>query len=191
MKLKEILEEIDLLAPNAFSLDHKINWINQSQRQLIHDYPTFLTKKEIPLTRGVKSFPLPVDCQQARIELLLVGQWEYDYEEIEELPEYRTYTVFDNQVNFHPTLTDDTTVVLYYKPTPVDLTIADLENTPAFPADFHELLSFGGAYRAAQRTQDFKLAAELEVRYQGMAREAAKRITKPKRKTTVIQRGWR
>lgn len=190
MKLNEIMEEIDLLVPNAFDEGRKLRWINQAQRQLYHDYPTLVTKKEIPLSAGQKTFSLPADCQQPRIETLLVGEWEYVYEEIEEHPEYRTFTIIDNQVNIYPIPSQSTTVNLYYKPTAVDLTVAELDSVPSFPEDFHELLVFGGAYRVAQRIQDYKLSAELEGRYQVLAREAAKRVTKPKRKTTVIQRGW-
>lgn len=191
MKLNEILEEIDLLAPNAFDEARKLRWVNQAQRQLYHDYPTMNTKKEIPLIPGQTSFPLPSDCQQPRIEALLIGEWEYTYEEIEERPEQRTFTVIDNQVNLYPAPTQNTTANLYYKPTAVDLTIAELDSVPVFPEDFHELLVYGGAFRAAHRVQDYKLAGELEGRYHLLAKEAAKRIMKPKRKITVIQRSWR
>lgn len=190
MKLSEIIEEIDLLVPNAFSVDRKLRWINQAQRQLFHDYPTFLTKKEIPLSQGNNTFPLPADCQQSRIETLLIGEWEYVFKEVEERTEHRTFTVTDNQVLVYPVPSENVTVYLYYKPTPIDLKEADLNSVPVFPEDFQELLVFGGAYRVAQRIQDYALSTELEVRFQNLSREAVKRITKPKRKTTVIQRGW-
>lgn len=190
MNLSDILEDIDLLAPNAFAAKKKINWVNQSQRQLYHDYPMLVTKQEIVLTPGNDTYPIPADCQQAKIETFLVGDFEYVYEEVSERPEYRTYTIIDGQFKIFPVPNQEGKAVLYYKPTPVDLTENDLEGVPAFPEDFQELLVFGGAYRVAQRNQDYKLATELELRYQSLAREAAKRLTKPKRKNTVIQRGW-
>lgn len=190
MILEEILEDIDLLVPNAFAADRKIRWINQAQRQLYHDYPMIVTKKDISLSPGVDTYPMPADCQQSRIETFLVGDYEYIYEEVSERPEYRTYTVIDGQMKVFPVPNQPGTATIYYKPNPVDLTENDTQAVPAFPEDFHELLVYGGAYRVAQRAQDYKLVAELEVRYQNLAREAARRLTKPKRKNTVIQRGW-
>lgn len=191
MKLSEIIEDIDLLVPNAFSIDKKIGWINQAQRQLFHDYPTFIVKKEIPVTMGNGTYAIPADCQQSNIEIVLVGNTEYIYSEVKERPEYRSFTVLEGNMVLYPIPQTDGTMTLYYKPTPVDLTVNDMANKPVIPEDFHELLVYGSGFRIAQRTQDFKLSAELEVRYQNLAREAAKRNTKPQKKTTAIHRGWR
>lgn len=189
MKLIEIIEDIDLLVPNAFSYAKKIGWINQAQRQLFHDYPNFIAKKEIPVIMGQTEYALPLDCQQSNIEVVMVDGFEYIYSEVKERPEYRSYTLLDGLI-IHPVPSTAGTLTIYYKPTPVDLTSADTEKPPVIPEDFHELLVYGCGFRVAQRTQDYKIATELEVRYQNLAREAAKRNTKPKRKTTVIHRGW-
>lgn len=191
MRLSEIIEDIDLLVPNAFSITKKIGWINQAQRQLFHDYQTINIKKEFPITRGNAVYPLPADCQQAKIEILMVDGYEYIYSEAKERPEYRSYTILDGDIVLNPIPQNDGSFSLYYRPTPVDMTINDLESVPVIPEDFHELLVYGCGYRVAQRTQDFKVTAEIEFRYQSLAREAAKRNTKPKRKTTAIHRGWR
>jgi hypothetical protein len=72
---------------------------------------------------------------------------------------------------------------------PPDLKADQLTFVPRLPAEYHELLSLGAAKRIAERVQDFKLAEQLEVRYQNLLLDA-KKYTAPKLKSIVRSRAW-
>lgn len=72
---------------------------------------------------------------------------------------------------------------------PPDIREDQLTYVPRFPQDYHELLSFGVAKRMAERVQDFKIAGELEVRYQALLKDAIK-FTTPKIKSVTRTRQW-
>jgi hypothetical protein len=190
MKLRDILDDIDLLAPNAFSAEQKVNWVNQTQRQLYRDYPIWNTVFRFPVKEGKADYLMPSDCLQDRIEGLFIGDYEFIYSAPKERPSYRTYTITDGRIMVHPVPGEEKEARLYYEPSIKDLSAGNLEGVPSFPEDYHELLVLGGAYRSAQRMQDFKLASEIEVRFSRLAQEAQRNIVKPKPKKTSVVRGW-
>jgi hypothetical protein len=47
MNVQQILEDIDLLIPNAFSTEQKVNWMNQAQYQIFNELETpYLTRPQ-------------------------------------------------------------------------------------------------------------------------------------------------
>lgn len=76
-----------------------------------------------------------------------------------------------------------------FKSAPQDIQEGQLTYVPRFPIEYHELFVFGIAKRMAERAQDFKLASELEARYQNLLREAIK-YTAPKLTKVTKTRGW-
>lgn len=187
MKLSEILEDADLLAPNAFSIDQKLRMANQTQRQLFYDYPLGDSVQNINIVSGQDTYTFP--CEQQDIKSLVVGDFEYSQSSMP-LEKRRSFGILDGNIVIYPMPTANTTAKLYYQKTLTDLTPADLNTVPPFPVDFHELLVLGIAYRLAQRVQDYKLAGELEVRFKNLAVDAASKITKPVAKRVRILRSW-
>lgn len=72
---------------------------------------------------------------------------------------------------------------------PPDLQDSQLTYVPRLPVEYHELLSLGASKRMAERVQDFKLAGELEARFQNLLLEA-KKNTAPKLTRVQINRAW-
>lgn len=72
---------------------------------------------------------------------------------------------------------------------PQDLTETNMTVIPRFSKEYHELLVIGVAKRMAERTQNLKLADELEARFQNLLVEA-KTFLAPKLKKVNISRVW-
>lgn len=190
MKLSEILEDADLLAPNSFSIAQKVKWLNQTQRQLYRDYPLWNKVYSFSVTGGKSVYPIPSDCQQDGIEAVVIGQSEYAYAGLVGSTEYRNYSLVDEKLNLYPIPNDSAQGKVYYRPSPVDLTSSDLEAVPSFPEDYHEILSLGIAYRMAARIQDYKLSTEIEARFRNLANEARLNLVAPKPKRITVARRW-
>jgi hypothetical protein len=73
---------------------------------------------------------------------------------------------------------------------PQDLTDTNLTVIPRFSKDYHELFVIGVAKRIAERSQNLKLADELEVRYQNLLLDAKTQLA-PKLSKVSINRFWR
>jgi hypothetical protein len=117
LNVQQILEDADLLAPNAFSIEQKVKWMNQVQMQA--------------------------------------------YRELD--------TIFSSR--------------------PPDIKVDNLTFIPWLPVEYHELYSLGIGKRIAERTQDFNLADQLDLRYQQLLIRA-KIETAPKLKKVKINRAW-
>lgn len=117
MNVQELLEDIDLLAPNSFSTSRKVTWMNQVQYQVSKELETSFSNRPLEIKEDQLSF------------------------------------------------------------------------VPRLQIEYHELLSLGVAKRVAERTQEFKMAGELEIRFQNLLTEA-KVNTAPKTSKVVIKRNW-
>lgn len=187
MKLSEIVEDADLLVPNAFTREQKIRMANQAQRQLFRDYPLNSTVFTFSVKAGVDTYSIPANCLQENIADVLVNGQNYPFT----TPgSSKGYQIVNDKLILAPSPYQDMTGKIYYKAALPDLTVNEWNDTPDFPEDYHELLVLGIANRIAERTQDYKQAAELDGRFRRLAIEALTKMTKPKAKRTRISRGW-
>ena len=56
MNVQEILEDADLLVPNAFTESQKIRWLNQVQTQIYNDIKTEAMEPPAPITEDYPEF---------------------------------------------------------------------------------------------------------------------------------------
>lgn len=190
MKLKDILTEVDLLVDNALSLEQKIGFINQIQRQLYRDYPLPAVTYLFYTIRDQTLYDLPEDCKEDRIIALFVDSQEYEYKTQTDFNHYKSFTVLNGMLFIQPTPKLSAEAYLNYYASPTDLTITDMENEPKFPDDYHEILVLGCAKKVALIAKEYKVAEQLEIRYQTLAREADVKLSQPKLRRVRVMRGW-
>jgi hypothetical protein len=108
LNIKQILEDIDLLVPNAFSLDQKINWLNQAQFQIYKELESPSINKPREIQKDNLTFIpwLPVEYH----ELLSLGtakriaERTQDYQKAAELEARFSSLLLNAQENTSPKL---------------------------------------------------------------------------------------
>lgn len=193
MKLSDVLNTVDTLVPNALPTSLKIQWVNQIMNQLHRDYPFPDAVHPFQTVVGEAAYILPFDVSEDRIAHLVIGEEEYPYSPLAVTDTYDKFwaVVVTGDILIHPVPKKVEDGVLYYRPRPVQMTEADLDDTPSFPADYHELLVFGVAARVAKVSKDtLDLVSMYEADFQQLAEKANRMLTKRKPKTVTIMRAW-
>lgn len=188
MTLEEILEEVDLRIPNSIPEEMKIRWINAVIKQHYKDFPLPIKEYRVSAVPGESLYDLPVDCPEDRIEKVYVDEFEYTYDPYNVEAVYNKWKFEDKKVRISPTPSNTDEIVLLYKPRPAELTIADMQNSPALSEDYHELLVVGCAVRVAKTSNQYDLAQLLQAEFNTLLYGAV--LSGPKRKSVVVKRAW-
>lgn len=196
LTLREIILLADTLVSNSVQLTSKVSWINQIMNQAYRDYPTLEAIQPFAVTAGQDMYPLPDDCAEDRVSQFTLLDERYEYflpDDVSTEDEINRCITVVNGVALliYPTPTANGTGMLYYKPRPSQLTIADLDIKPNFPADFHEMLVSGLAARLAKTSPDtIGLVSIHESDFLRMAEKADLVITKKRQKRVIRSRAW-
>jgi hypothetical protein len=190
LKLSEIIEEIDILTPNAIPVHIKVRWINETQKQLYRDYPVRETIHHFVTMPGEPIYALPENCQQDRIVSLYVNGKDYEFASSTDLVSGRIYTVINKKLFISPVPEKESPGALTYKPSPTELRHEEPDAIPEFPVDYHELLVIGAGIRVARSQREYDTMNALQAQYESLSIEANRNITKPKLKNTRVMRRW-
>lgn len=189
MKVIEIIESIDTFVPNAIPLKEKIKWLNQIQGQLYRDYPFKDGIMTFNVVAGESFYATPMDSTEQSSKALVVGNKElpyavfYDDLFLNEADEY--WTIVQDSIYINPKPDQPAVAYFYYKKSPKELTILDLETIPDLPVDFHDLYVLGGCVRAAKTSKEtLPLVSMYESEYFRLAEKADLMIVK-RRQTKV------
>lgn len=196
MLLQEILDDVDTYVPNSLPTLRKIKWINQIQNQLYRDY--VLPDAIFPFTTtDAQSYTLPDDCAEDRIDSVAIDGKEEFYVSSPSRhrypDDYRFWTIQVGFLYINPVRTAGLQGYVYYKPRHLELSESNLNGSPTFPVDFHELLVFGCSKRVALalKTPDFKLASVHDGYYKELAEKADRELGKKRNKQVTNVRPWR
>lgn len=195
MKVIEIIESIDTFVPNSIPLKEKIKWLNQIQGQLYRDYPFKDGIMTFNVTAGESFYATPKDSTEQTSMALVVGNKElpyavfYDDLFLNDTDEY--WTVVQDSIYINPQPDTPTVAYFYYKKSPKELTIADLETVPDLPADFHDLYVLGGCLRAAKTSKEtINLVSMYESEYLQLAEKADLVVAKRRQTKVSIPNPW-
>jgi hypothetical protein len=188
MKLKEIFEDGDLLFPNASTIEQKVRYFNQLQKQLFRDFPMPLESEQLQTESGINLYNIgiPID----RVKQVFINDIEYMYHMVDDQNQGYIYTFMDQLLFIQPTPTQVANGYILYEAIPVDMTVNDLDTEPIFLSDYHELFVLGLAQKFALVSQDYKVAGELEMRFQKLILRAMTKTKKGNIKKIRISRGW-
>lgn len=190
MKLSEILSHVDTMTPNSILAETKVAWINHVQNQLFRDHPIPEKVHTFSILNGQVLYPLPADCPEDRVREVVIEGENYPFmtngpEPIDD----NFVTIVNGQLLVYPEPRNNSTGVLFYKARPTQLSVERMEEESNFPADFHELLVLGCAYRVALATPAHaNLVPVLNNDYQQLARKADLVLRrKMPRKVTIMR----
>lgn len=191
MLLQDILEEADMLAPNAVSQDRKIRYINEIQRRIYRDYPLNLVSYFFYTVANQTNYTLPSDCNEENIEAIFIdnNEWYYHTMEDKSVNGYG-YFIENGDIILAQTPTTQMEGYITYRQAPADLTATDLPNEVPFMPDYHELYVLGLAAKLAMLQGNFGDAEQYEVRFNNLAVEAIRKIKRIKIRKVRHVRRW-
>jgi hypothetical protein len=195
--VSDLLNTIDTTYRNSYSQSQKIQWMNETQRQIFqsvkHEAPphTFVT------ISNISQYYLPADCDPKNIKSVVIQrgmypQYDYDNPSFDELQfvsidsnRYidRTghwYSVVENSKLFlNPlpeTNTEGLVVYVYYNKKPAALT---LNAVPDLEESFQELLALGCLERIARARGEYDDKNVFANDFQALLREYQKQYREP------------
>lgn len=195
--VSDLLNTVDTTYRNSYSQSQKIQWMNETQRQIFqlvkHEAPphTFVTIADI------SQYDLPDDCDPKNIKSVVIQrgmypQYDYDKESFWELQfvsidsnQYidrvgRWYSVVENSkifLNPLPTTnTEGLIVYVYYNKKPAALT---LNAVPELEESFQELLILGCLERIARARGEYDDKNVFANDFQALLREYQKQYREP------------
>lgn len=177
MKLKEILEDVNILIHNSIEDSIKIRWINELQKQIYREIPMpdsvypFVTKP------NQQFYELPDDCEGDQISSVIIGGKDYrKVDSIDRNPPCYFWTMYAGSFMISPPQ-EESSAIVTYKPTPVDFTVEDLDKCPILPADYHQLFVDGCAIRIAKSQGDFSIADRYVESFERLKNKAILDLT--------------
>lgn len=173
---QEILAEADVLVPNAFTTQQKIDWLNDVQRE-------FFEVVKVPgvysfaATAGQNSVTLPTGVVGRNIVMVMVGTTQYRPVQYDDgfRPGLNYYTFDDTtrQLTFNPPpAVAGQGLIRYFRVPTQTFTSANLSQQAEAPAEYHEALVLGLAMRIAKAQNDVALGNNYMAEYMAMLQVA-------------------
>lgn len=189
LQLKEILTEVDLLAPNSVSQEHKIRFINQIQNELFREIHVKTAVYSFNTVPGTELYDLAADCQPENVLNVYVNDKEYSKKTFDDSNFGNLYMMVNGQLQIRPTPDAIYEGQIYYYANPIQLSATNLDTVPDLPSDFHELLSIGCAKKVAMAMKDFDSMKVFAEQYANMVRDAIIKLS-PKPSRVIRKRHW-
>jgi hypothetical protein len=188
MKLGDILEDADLLVPNALTLAQKLRYFNQIQKQLYRDYPMPIKSDLFYTEVGVSLYDISI--QPDRVISVFVNDEEYTLQDVTDTNQGKVYTFMDGELFIQPTPDSELEGYILFEGEAEVMDENDLEKEPSLLPDFHEIFVLGIAQKFAMVMGDYKTAGELEVRYQNITTSSMRKVQKTRASKVRVTRRW-
>jgi len=172
MTVAEIIEEVDEKYPNALTTRSKVRKLNIVQGEIFRTVYKKQTTTMYDLVAGNPFYPLDFDI--SKILYVLVNGAEYDSEEIEDRNAEDPYWYrYENAIGLYPTpaasAANGLLIVHYLEP--AKLTDTNLNVTPDFDPDFHNLLVYALCIHLAESDQRFDAANGFIIQYKSLLKD--------------------
>lgn len=168
MNLQNIIDEADIRVPNAFSVDQKVDWLNEVNYEFF-DIVKIPKATTITIVAATASYAVPTDLREKNVRKVVVGSNFYRsmvYEDITAAFNYFTINEGTNQITFVPTPTAaGTGVIVYDQMGTTPFVSSTLTAQPTAPTEYHWLYVLGLAVRIAKSMNDVALANNYENDY--------------------------
>lgn len=168
MNLQNIIDEADIRVPNAFSVDQKVDWLNEVNYEFF-DVVKIPGATTVTLVAATASYAVPTDLREKNVRKVVVGSNFYRsmvYEDITAAFNYFTINEGTNQITFSPApAAAGTAVIVYDKIGATAFTSGTLTAAPVAPIEYHWIYVLGLAVRIAKAMNDVALANNYENDY--------------------------
>lgn len=163
-----LFNDIDLRYRNTFTIDQKIVWMNEEQRELFE----ILELDSVPFSFATVAdmwlYPIPDGVEKDRIKVMTIQINDADPPEFTEIhfvendnrqfAPYTSYwyTILENNfyINVPGGPLDDRLIYIYLDAQPEDISSSQLSVEPAVPVRYQELLKLGVLKRIAEARKD-------------------------------------
>lgn len=176
MNIGEIIAQADILVPNEVMMEEKAIWLNAINQD-------FFNVVKIPKTAWFSTvvsqsdYVLPDDIRQKNIDKVLVGMFQYQSLDRDNVtPAQNAYT-FDDQTNklslFPAPYTDLQGFLRYHRIATTTFTAGNLQSIPDAPEEYHWTYIPALAAYLAHTQDDSVKAANYESQYKAAWNVAA------------------
>lgn len=166
MNIQEIIDEADIRVPNAFSVNQKVDWLNEVNNEFfdIVKIPKVFNYT-IPATPPA-TITAPTDMREKNIRKIVNGSTFYRsmiYENITTSFNYYTLDDTTNALTLEPMAkANSKLIVIYDKISTNPFVVTTMTAEPEAPKEYHWLYILGLAVRIAKAMNDAGLANNYE-----------------------------
>lgn len=164
MDIKTIIDEADIRVPNAFSIDQKVDWLNEVNNEFFDIVK--IPKVHSMATDGVvKDFTVPTDMREKNIRKVVVGSTFYRSMIYENVTTSFNYYILDevtNKLALEPKPPVSKLIVIYDKIATNPFLATNTAAEPEAPKEYHWLFILGLCVRIAKAMNDAGLANNYE-----------------------------
>lgn len=167
MNLQTIIDEADIRVPNAFSVDQKVDWLNEVNYEFF-DIVKMPKSTSVVLDGVATQFTVPTDLREKNVRKVVVGSNFYRsmiYEDITAAFNYYTIDETTNKITFTPKPGAGTAVIVYDKMGVTPFVATTLTAQPDAPVEYHWIFILGLCVRIAKAMNDVNLANNYENDY--------------------------
>ena len=168
MNLQTIIDEADIRVPNAFSVDQKVDWLNEVNYEFF-DIVKIPVSTTVTLVAATSAYTVPADLREKNVRKVVQGSNFYRsmvYEDITAAFNYFTIDETLGKITLVPTPTAaGTAIIVYDKIGATPFVSTTLTVQPAAPTEYHWLFVLGLAVRIAKSMNDVALANNYENDY--------------------------
>lgn len=176
MKLQEIINESDVMVPNAYSESDKISWLNSINQDFFNVVKIPLV--EIFITTSSDEYTLTGDVRSKNIDLVQVGFAKYMSILDDNVQPEQNYWMFEDnskKLSLHPApyRTGLQGKVRYHQIATSTFVVGDLTASPDAPSEYHWAYVLGLCSRLAMAMEDAAMASNYENDYREYLNMAA------------------
>lgn len=178
--VQAILNDIDLRYRNTFTIDQKLVWLNEEQRELFDVLELDSAPYNFETVAGENYYPFPADFDVTKIKVVTYQIDDSATPNYIEIPfernddrQYASYglpwwaIVSDAfYLNVEPSVPDARNIYIYTDADPTEVTEANLSAAPDLPVRFQELLKVGVLKRIALARKDLAMGQTYDGLYQ-------------------------
>jgi len=156
---KDVIEIADTMLRNSFAAEIKTKWLSSALAQVFQmKFNRDVTYSFFNVTIGTKEYALPTDCEPDDIVLIQIESGagnqdfeDYEYREVHESGNDKTYTILNGKLQFDANFTEDKQGLIFYVGTP---RINSLADPVPLPFAYRELMVFALCERMAAARGD-------------------------------------
>lgn len=175
--IQNLIADIRILYRNTFSDEQILVWMNDEQLELFETLQVDSTPFAFVLVDDLSIYPIPMGVEKDRIKVVTIQVndtefTEMDYVENDNNKTGNTgnywYTIVENNmfINTPDKNVGGRVVYIYCDVQPKTISIDDIDQEPAVPVRYQELLKLGTLKRIAAARKDVEMKNNYEADYE-------------------------
>lgn len=182
LTIQQIINEADLLVPNAYQTADKIPWLNKVNQEFF-EIVKIPQSSVFTTVAAQASYVLPNDVRDNNIDKARVGLINYlslNYEDVKPAQNFFTFNESDHKITFDPVpyAADLRAIVRYYRIATSTYVSGTLTANPDAPAEYHWIYVLGLCEKIANANNDTGKSNNYGSEYRSALAAAAQNYSK-------------